>query len=251
MKYLFNQIGMAAIGLLFATTACNNSSTPSETGGYSANEETPVTPTPEPTPEPPPAPEAPVNTKRDTVRIKTSMGDITVVLYNETPKHHDNFMKLVNDKYYNGVLFHRVIKGFMIQTGDPDSKKAEQGAMYGMGGPNYLIPAEINPGFFHKKGALAAARTDNPEKASSGSQFYICHVATPQLDGQYTVFGETISGFDVIDKIAMTPIAPGDRPLKDIKIISMTVVKSGKPAKVDKTSSKSGKAEKEVILQTN
>ena len=111
------------------------------------------------------------------VELKTSLGDIIVALYNETPKHRDNFVKLVNDGYYNGVLFHRVIKDFMIQTGDGNSKTATPGQMLGDGDPGYTIPAEfVYPKYFHKRGALAAARTGdqvNPERASSGSQFYI------------------------------------------------------------------------------
>ena len=114
--------------------------------------------------------------KNQYVRIHTSYGDCIVRLYNETPKHRDNFIKLVKQGFYNGTLFHRVIQNFMIQGGDPDSKKAAPGQMLGQGGPGYTIPAEINPKFFHEKGALAAARLSdeqNPGKASSGSQFYI------------------------------------------------------------------------------
>lgn len=111
------------------------------------------------------------------VEIKTSMGDIVIALYNETPKHRDNFVKLVKEGYYDGVLFHRVIKDFMIQTGDGNSKTATAGQMLGDGDPGYTIPAEfVYPKYFHKRGALAAARTGdqvNPERASSGSQFYI------------------------------------------------------------------------------
>jgi len=110
------------------------------------------------------------------VKIETTAGDITVLLYNATPKHQQNFVKLVNEKYFDGMLFHRVIKDFMIQAGDPDSKTATKGQQLGSGGPGYTIDAEFNPELFHKKGALAAARTGdqmNPEKKSSGSQFYI------------------------------------------------------------------------------
>ena len=164
------------------------------------------------------------STTIDSVAIITTMGTITVMLYNETPLHKANFLKLVEQNYYDSVLFHRVIKGFMIQAGDPASKAAQPGAMYGSGGPGYTVPAEINSNLVHKRGALAAARTGdqvNPLKASSGSQFYICHVPTPFLDGQYTVFGQTIRGFDVIDKIANAPTLPGDRPVQDIKILHM------------------------------
>jgi cyclophilin family peptidyl-prolyl cis-trans isomerase len=172
------------------------------------------------------------------------MGNITVALYNETPLHRANFVKLVKEKFYDGILFHRVIKGFMIQTGDPDSKKAEPGAMYGMGGPGYEIPAEINSAFRHKRGSLAAARNDNPEKKSSGSQFYICDVDNPGLDAQYTVFGETVDGFDVIDKIAATKTAPGDRPLKDVKIISTTLKSDMMAEKAAKSEKKDAKTSK-------
>lgn len=164
------------------------------------------------------------STRQDTVAIETTMGTITVVLYNETPLHKANFLKLVESNFYDSVLFHRVIKGFMIQGGDPTSKAAVPGAMYGSGGPGYTVPAEFRTNLVHKRGALAAARMGdqvNPLKASSGSQFYICHVATPFLDGQYTVFGQTIDGFDVIDKIANSPTLPGDRPVQDIKILHM------------------------------
>lgn len=110
------------------------------------------------------------------VTIKTTEGDITVRLYDETPRHRDNFLKLAQEGYYNGTLFHRVIKNFMIQGGDPNSKGAPAGVQLGTGGPGYTIPAEIQPQFIHKRGALAAARQGdevNPERASSGSQFYI------------------------------------------------------------------------------
>ena len=155
--------------------------------------------------------------------IHTDYGDMKGVLYNETPKHRDNFVKLVNSGYYNGTLFHRVILGFMIQGGDPDSKTATAGQALGMGGPGYTIPAEINSKFTHKRGVLAAARLggpSNPQKASSGSQFYIVEPATGahSLDNDYTVFGEVTSGFDVITKIASVPKDKSDRPTKDIKM---------------------------------
>ena len=107
------------------------------------------------------------------VTIKTNYGDMMVILSDETPKHKANFIKLAKEHYFDSLLFHRVISGFMIQGGDPNSKKAKPGQGLGNGGPGYLIDAEFSPKLFHKKGALAAARTDNPEKASSGSQFYI------------------------------------------------------------------------------
>ena len=162
------------------------------------------------------------------ISMETTLGKLILVLYNETPLHRDNFKKLTEDGYYDGLLFHRVIKDFMIQGGDPDSKNALAGQQLGMGGPGYTIPAEILPQFKHKKGALAAARTNNPKKESSGSQFYIVHNnnGTPHLDGQYTVFGEVIEGLDVIDAIANVKTAPGDRPIEDVRIIKMTVIDS-------------------------
>ncbi|MDR3236126.1 MAG: peptidylprolyl isomerase [Prevotellaceae bacterium] len=162
--------------------------------------------------------------------IETSEGIITVKLYKETPLHRDNFVKLAAEGFYDGIIFHRVIRGFMIQTGDPQSKNPKPNARYGTGGPGYNIPAEILPQLKHKKGALAAARTGdhvNPKRESSGSQFYIVEnpASCAQLDGAYTVFGETISGFDVIDKIAATATDAGDRPVKDVIILSVKPVK--------------------------
>jgi cyclophilin family peptidyl-prolyl cis-trans isomerase len=170
----------------------------------------------------------PQELKKETMQeivIKTSMGDIVIALYNETPLHRDNFIKLVNDHYYDGVLFHRIIQNFMIQTGDPDSKDAAKGQRLGMGGPGYMIPAEILPNLTHKRGTVAAARNNNPERASSGSQFYIVDNpnGTPHLNGQYTVFGEVVKGMEVVDIIAAQPKDPSDRPLEDIKIVSMKV----------------------------
>ena len=237
------------------------------------------------------------------VTIKTDFGEIKVKLYDDTPKHRDNFIKLVNEGFYNDLLFHRVINKFMIQGGDPNSRNAEPAAQIGSGGPGYTIPAEINPKYFHKKGALAAARLGgpkNPEKNSSGSQFYIVQgdifrpgqldtlelsinlqrkdlimrehfqasmykfaefkekndkegydklviqirveadsiydasqkfkltreqrdVYTtiggyPALDGEYTIFGEVVKGFDVIDKIAAVPTNDKNRPLENVKM---------------------------------
>ena len=241
------------------------------------------------------------------VDIKTTMGDIKVKLYDDTPAHRDNFLKLVNEGFYNGVLFHRVIKDFMVQTGDPDSKTAGPEARLGSGSTGYTLEAEIlYPKHFHKYGALAAARTGdnvNPERRSSGSQFYIvtgnkysdsdvemmarqsagsklqdyfnslvrknsdkikelqaagdreglealrqqliketeANVSvempeeivkayttvggTPHLDGQYTVFGEVLEGMDVVEKIQNAATGRDDRPLEDIRVISMEVEK--------------------------
>ena len=182
--------------------------------------------------------------------IDTDFGKMKVKLYNSTPQHRDNFIKLAKAGFYDGLLFHRVIKNFMIQGGDPDSKDAPSGKTLGMGGPGYTIPAEI--GALHLKGALAAARTPdagNPEKKSSGSQFYIVqgtpltdaqldaiekrnHVSyspeqralykqiggRPDLDNLYTVYGEVVEGLDVIDKIAQVQTDQNNRPLKDVKM---------------------------------
>lgn len=193
------------------------------------------------------------------VLLKTSMGDIVIALYDETPLHKENFIKLVNDKYYDGVLFHRIIQNFMIQTGDPESKTAKPGQMLGNGGPGYTIPAEFVPGLYHKRGAVAAARMGdnvNPKKESSGSQFYIVDGrvfstndlnrviqmtsktysmdqikdytsigGAPHLDGDYTVFGEVVSGMEIVDKIAAQQKDGRDRPIEDIKIISAEIIK--------------------------
>ena len=244
------------------------------------------------------------------VKLETTLGDIVVELYNETPQHRDNFIKLVKEGYYDGVLFHRVIKDFMIQTGDGNSKNAGPETTLGDGDPGYTIEAEfVYPQYFHKRGALAAARTGdqvNPERRSSGSQFYIvtgkiyssdelnmmskrltdmkkqdifrrlvtennakiqqlqqsqesaglqalqneliqqteaeaakseagftdeqinAYISvggTPHLDGQYTVFGEVVSGMDVVDKIQNTTTGRMDRPTVDIKIVKATIVK--------------------------
>ena len=158
--------------------------------------------------------------------IITSMGVIKVKLYAKTPLHRENFEKLALNKYYDGVLFHRVIRGFMIQGGDPLSKDPANKAKFGTGGPDYTVPAEFVPEYKHKKGALAAARRGdavNPYKESSGSQFYLVQdaAACAQLDGAYTVFGETIEGLDVIDKIAAVQTDNRDCPVQDVKIITI------------------------------
>lgn len=246
--------------------------------------------------------------KMTKVELETSLGNIVVELYNETPQHRDNFIKLVNEGYYDGVLFHRVIKDFMIQTGDGNSKTAGPETTLGDGDPGYTIEAEfVYPKYFHKRGALAAARTGdqvNPERRSSGSQFYIVTGkvysmdelemmikrmgdgkkqeifrrlvmenqgrikelqekqdmagldelqnefikqveaeatpatltdeqlnaytsigGTPHLDGQYTVFGEVVSGMDVVDKIQNTTTGRLDRPTVDIRIVKARVLK--------------------------
>ena len=193
------------------------------------------------------------------VEMVTSEGKIVLELYNDTPLHRDNFLKLVEERTYDGLLFHRVIKNFMIQGGDPKSRDAKPGQMLGDGTLGYNVPAEFRPNHIHKKGALCAAREGdnvNPKKESSASQFYIVQGqvwddqildrmeqrfgrsfteeqrkvyttvgGAPHLDGDYTVFGEVVEGMDVVDKIAATPCDPMDRPLKDVKIISVSVIK--------------------------
>ena len=158
--------------------------------------------------------------------IVTNLGTMRIKLYSKTPKHRENFAKLAISGYYDGLLFHRVINGFMIQGGDPFTKDTSMVAKYGTGGPGYTVPAEFIPEYTHKKGALAAARRGdaaNPMKESSGSQFYIVQDANAcaALDGDYTVFGETIEGLDVIDKIAAVETNSRDLPLNPVKIISI------------------------------
>ncbi|MCF6342667.1 MAG: peptidylprolyl isomerase [Bacteroidales bacterium] len=149
-------------------------------------------------------------TKPETLVVfHTTMGDITAKLYNDTPLHRDNFIKLINEGWYEGSPFHRVINNFMIQGGHDKNGKVD---------PGYTIPSEILPNHLHKKGALAAARQGdqvNPEKKSSGCQFYIVQNpnGTPHLDGDYTVFGEVVDGFDVIDKIAGVETGRGNVPV--------------------------------------
>lgn len=173
--------------------------------------------------------------------INTNMGTITVKLYAQTPLHRDNFVKLVYDNFYDGILFHRVINGFMIQAGDPLTKDPNAAARYGTGGPGYTIPAEIIPELKHKKGALAAARKGdaaNPNRESSGSQFYIVQdeKTCAQLDGAYTVFGETIDGFDVIDKIAAVQTGQRDLPVTPVKIVDIVeVIQDDAAAPADST----------------
>ncbi len=186
------------------------------------------------------------------VEIQTSFGNMLVKLYDETPQHKANFLKLSEEGFFNDLLFHRVIAGFMIQGGDPTSRNAAPGARLGSGGPGYQVPAEFNPYLIHKKGALSAARTGdavNPDKMSSGSQFYIVQGqpveedqlkmferrkgleyseeqkqtyvndgGTPFLDMDYTVFGEVIDGMEVIDKISLVKTDATDRPAEDVKM---------------------------------
>ena len=165
--------------------------------------------------------------------IVTTHGTMKIKLYSKTPKHRDNFAKLVAEHYYDSIRFHRVIEGFMIQTGDPYSRDTAMIDKWGMGGPDYTVPAEFVPEYGHKKGALAAARKGdiaNPRKSSSGSQFYIVHneQVCRQLDGDYTVFGEVTEGLDVIDVIATVATDRYDRPYEDVQIISINPI--GLPA---------------------
>jgi peptidyl-prolyl cis-trans isomerase B (cyclophilin B) len=184
------------------------------------------------------------------VLIKTSEGDMIAEIFDSTPLHQDNFVKLVEQSYYDSLLFHRVIQGFMIQGGDPDSRNAPPSKTLGSGGPKYTVKAEFLDSLAHVKGALAAARTNNPQKRSSGSQFYIVqgkpvteqmlnqqegragfrypsHVreiylkngGTPFLDQGYTVFGRVVEGLEVIDRIAALPTTAADRPAEDIWMI--------------------------------
>ena len=197
---------------------------------------------------------APRKKKDFLVTMATDYGTMKLLLHDQTPKHKDNFIKLVNDKFYDGLLFHRVIQQFMVQGGDPKSKQAEPGQTLGGGDIGYKIPAEFVPTLFHKKGALAAARDGNPEKASSGCQFYVVQGrvwddagmqqqlariqsmngrmptpeqtevyktigGSPHLDGNYTVFGQVVDGLAVVDSIAKQPRAERDRPVKDIRMI--------------------------------
>ena len=159
--------------------------------------------------------------------IITTMGVIKVKLYSGTPKHRENFARLALQGYYDGILFHRVINGFMIQGGDPYTKDSSvDPAKWGTGGPAYTVPAEFVPEYKHKKGALAAARrgdTANPLKESSGSQFYLVQdeAACASLAGDYTVFGQTVEGFDVIDSIAAVETDSRNRPLQEVKIVTV------------------------------
>ena len=156
----------------------------------------------------------------------TSHGTMKLRLYSKTPLHRDNFVKLAKEGYYDGLRFHRVIDGFMIQGGDPFSRDTAMINSWGTGGPNYTIPAEFVGEYHHKKGAIAAARKGdmaNPKRASSGSQFYIVQdeEGCGHLDGQYTVYGEVFDGIEVIDRIAATPTDHYNRPYDDVMIISV------------------------------
>jgi peptidyl-prolyl cis-trans isomerase B (cyclophilin B) len=202
--------------------------------------------------------------RRKDVELETTQGNIVLRLYDSTPLHRDNFLRLVKEGFYDSILFHRVIQNFMIQAGDPESKRAPAGQPLGNGGPDYTIPAEFRPSLFHKKGVLAAAREGdqiNPLKASSGSQFYIVQGkkftdhdldsieihrlngrkipaeyrefyktagGTPQLDQNYTIFGEVVKGYEVVEKIAAVATSKAedkDRPLENVRILKARLIK--------------------------
>lgn len=180
--------------------------------------------------------------------IVTTHGTMRIRLYDKTPLHRDNFVKLAAEKYYDGIRFHRVIEGFMIQTGDPYSRDTAMINKWGTGGPEYTIPAEFIEEYHHKKGALAAARKGdlaNPRKASSGSQFYIVHDPEncAHLDGQYSIFGEVISGLEIIDKIATVDTDRYDRPYEDVIINTIKPVIETAPKVVDQAQVDSTKVE--------
>ncbi len=193
---------------------------------------------------------------KEKVVIETEYGKIVMALYKNTPKHGDNMIKLAKQKFFDSTLFHRVIPNFVIQGGDPDSKKAEAGKPLGEGEVGYRVPAEINMPDYHQRGAVGMARDNNPEKASSGCQFYIVvgrkytdaeldniskstgrkftpvqrntyktKGGTPHLDGNYTVFGIVEEGMEVVDRIASEARDERDRPLKDIRMISVRLKK--------------------------
>ena len=167
--------------------------------------------------------------------METTHGTMKIKLYSKTPLHRENFTNLVAENYYDGIRFHRVIEGFMIQTGDPLSRDTSMINSWGTGGPDKTVPAEFIAEYGHKKGAIAAARKGdmaNPKKASSGSQFYIVHDPNSciHLDGQYTVFGEVTEGLEVIDAIATVATDRYDRPYEDVIILSIKKVEHEEPA---------------------
>lgn len=175
--------------------------------------------------------------------METSHGTMKIRLYAGTPQHRENFVKLVKENYYDGMRFHRVIEGFMIQGGDPFSRDTSMIDSWGTGGPDYTIPAEFVSEYHHKKGAIAAARKGdmaNPRKASSGSQFYIVQDETgcSHLDGQYTIFGEVTEGLEIIDRIAAVATDRYDRPYEDVMIVSVKQIGLPEPpmTAVDTTS---------------
>lgn len=215
------------------------------------------------------------------VRITTEKGEAIVRLYNETPLHRDNFKELVKKEFYTNTLFHRVIDNFMIQGGDPDSKTAQPGQLLGAGGLTYTVPAEFDTALFHKKGALAAARDNNPEKASSSTQFYLVDGriftddeldnmearmmgkklseeqrkvyttvgGTPFLDQNYTVFGETVKGLEMIDAISTVVTDGNNRPITDISM-KLKLLKKREVKKLEKELIQQSFREKQIMNKT-
>lgn len=167
-----------------------------------------------------------VNTKEVAV-IKTTKGDMVIEFWDDVaPKTVENFKKLAKEGFYDGTAFHRIIKGFMIQGGDPLTKDKTKEDLYGTGGPGYQIKAEFN-NRKHQRGVISMARAAHPD--SAGSQFFICHADAPFLDGKYTAFGKLIKGDDVLEKIANTPVGPSrtgenSKPLERVEIISIKIV---------------------------
>lgn len=170
--------------------------------------------------------------ERKQVLLETTLGNIRIALYNETPQHRDNFLKMVRLHVYDSLLFHRVISDFMIQAGDPGSKYAKPGDVLGNGDFDFTIPAEfMAPQIRHKRGAVGMAREGdsiNPDRASSACQFYIVWGKTeegaPHLDGSYTVFGEVVEGLDVVDAVRRVPTDDNDRPLTDVRILKASLL---------------------------
>ena len=217
--------------------------------------------------------------KHQYIKITTAQGECIIMLYNKTPQHRDNIVKLVKKGFYDGTLFHRVINSFMIQGGDPDSKNAPAGKELGNGDVGYTVPAEFRDSLFHKKGVLAAARDDNPLMASSGCQFYLVQGkkftdaqldsmevkrlkfkipqwereiykntgGVPHLDKKYTVYGEVVSGLPLIDTIAAVKTDANNRPLVDVKM-TITLLKRRKARKLEKEMRKSGNTETAFLL---
>ncbi len=198
-----------------------------------------------------------LNAQTHKAKIVTNYGTVVIMLYDGTPLHRDNFIKLANKHYFDSLLFHRIIKGFVCQAGDPFSKYAADGVLLGDSDLGYTIPAEIFPEkYFHKRGAVGMARDDNPQMASSACQFYIVQGkiaedstfvtakkrtngyeipeahkkiyrsvgGIPRLDSRYTVFGEVIKGMDVIDKMSAVETDKNDRPEKEVWIKTVTIL---------------------------
>lgn len=208
-------IAVIVLGVVVGAFYFNNKS--QETVNSNQQTEPKQQPTPSPQPTPPPATNEPAVVEKAVAKVETSEGNFEITLDGKAaPKTVANFIKLSKQGFYNGLKFHRVIPNFVVQGGDPEGT--------GLGGPGYTVPAEI--GLSHKLGAVAMARTDdsvNPQRASSGSQFYIALQDLPELDGKYTVFGYVTSGMSVVQKIGMAPTEPGDYPIKDIIIKKITI----------------------------